>query len=151
MKKKVSNMDDSFLFSLFCENKKIELGWQYADPIIIEPLLQMQWNARNQYYKNLFSRAISYIFSYNDEPIAQLTIQHEQDHIHIIDISVLRNYQNQGIGSTIIKDLQTTAKQTKQFITLHVSTSSPAYFLYLKLGFFDIQRNEIDIKMKWTQ
>lgn len=151
MRRRIKDDDDyTFLFTLFSQNKRIELGWQFAEPALIDPILEMQWNARIHYYNQKFPLAICYIFLLNNTPVGQLTVQHEQDHIHIIDISVLHDYQNQGIGSAIIKDLQMTAKQTNHFITLHVSTSNSAHFLYLNLGFFDTQYNETDIKMKWV-
>lgn len=151
MNKKIKDdSDDFFLFDLFLKNKKLELGWQDADPVLIEPILHIQWNARNQHYTQHYPLAKCYIFSLHDNSVGQLTVQHEQHCIHIIDISILPDYHNQGIGTLIIQDLQNIATQSNLSITLNVSTSNSAYFLYKKLGFFDIQQDEIEIKMKWN-
>ena len=67
----------------------------------------------------------------------------------IVDIALLPEYRNAGVGTTIIRQLMTEAAHTNLPIILRVEFFNPAMKLYSRLGF--VKTREIDIyhEMVW--
>ena len=55
--------------------------------------------------------------------------------IYLGEIQIVRDYQNCGIGTTIIKGIIKDAQQNHQRLWLRVLKSNPAQTLYQRLGF----------------
>jgi len=73
-----------------------------------------------------------------------------EDHIRIIDISLLPNNRNQGIGSYFINQLKDEAAKENKILSIHVEKFNKALELYLRLGFEVIKETHgIYLLMHW--
>lgn len=69
--------------------------------------------------------------------------------IRIIDIAIVGEYQNRGIGSRLINRLVKIARaENKEKITLRTSTEETAFMFYQKLGFVETGLKGNDIEME---
>ena len=71
-----------------------------------------------------------------------------KDEIYLAEIQITSKYQNQGIGSKIIRDLTNQAKINNQRLWLKVIKNNPAIKLYERLGFTIFEQNQTHLKFE---
>jgi ribosomal protein S18 acetylase RimI-like enzyme len=71
--------------------------------------------------------------------VGAIAVERHDTHIQIEDLYILKEFQNQGIGTSIILDLIEEARQSFKPVRLRVLSSSPARILYERLGFVVVQ------------
>ena len=68
--------------------------------------------------------------------------------IRLLEIQLWPEFQNQGIGTAILKNLIARADRLKLPITLRVLNGNPAKSLYLRLGFVETELLENAVAMR---
>lgn len=134
----ISENDQSFLYVLYASTRQEELlqtGWTDFEK---ENFLRQQFIAQHHFYQEQFSQAQFNIIQISDKPIGRLYIDHRKDEIRIIDIALLPEYRNQGIGSALLADIIADATQAHMPLRIHVERYNPALRLYKRLGFVHI-------------
>jgi ribosomal protein S18 acetylase RimI-like enzyme len=71
--------------------------------------------------------------------VGAIAVEKHDTHIQIEDLYILEEFQNQGIGTSIILDIIAEAHQSDKPVRLRVLSSSPAKLLYERLGFIVVQ------------
>ena len=71
--------------------------------------------------------------------VGAIAVERHDTHIQIEDLYILKEFQNQCIGTSIILDLIEEARQSFKPVRLRVLSSSPARILYERLGFVVVQ------------
>jgi ribosomal protein S18 acetylase RimI-like enzyme len=89
---------------------------------------------RSQLLDGLNANAFQGIFV-NRLRVGAIAVERHDTHIQIEDLYILEEFQNQGIGTSIILDLIAEAHQSDKPVRLRVLSSSPAKLLYERLGF----------------
>lgn len=89
------------------------------------------------------------IIEQDGRPVGLLKVVHATDHIHLSQIQLLPPYQNQGIGTKIILELQAECEPLQTPITLHAFSSSRAIVLYGRLGFKVAGISGESLAMRW--
>ena len=69
------------------------------------------------------------------EPIGRLYVARWEQEIRIVDLALLPEHRDRGIGSQILKDLLAEGKQQKLPVRIHVEQYNPALRLYHRMGF----------------
>jgi ribosomal protein S18 acetylase RimI-like enzyme len=82
-------------------------------------------------------------------PIGRMIVDRSNEEIQLIDIALLPEYRNTGIGTYLILDLQNEAQIEGHPIYLYVEIFNPALRLYERLGFNKIGMEGIYFKMEW--
>jgi ribosomal protein S18 acetylase RimI-like enzyme len=142
--------DDAFLFRVYASTREEELALVNWDPAAKEAFLQMQFGAQHQFYQSEFSSAAFELVLKDDTPIGRLYVDRRPDEIRIIDIALLPEFRNAGIGSALLEDLQSEAARVGKPLRIHVERYNRALLLYQRLGFREIDRSEIHLLMEWT-
>lgn len=127
--------DLDFLSELYASTREAELtsfGWPQAQ---LDSFLQQQFQAQTAQYSASYPDASLYIIEYNGDAMGRLYLAHLQGETRLIDIALLPNYQNLGIGEHLIKALLDEARTTGLPVRLHVEQLNPALHLYQRLGF----------------
>ena len=149
--KSIVKADEPFLFQVYISTRQQEAeswGWSSEQ---IESFLSMQWQAQRLYYSQQFPKANHNIILYENEYVGRCVIVDLPEHLHLIDISVLPNYQGKGIGACILKLLQHKASKGGKPVTLQVFYGNSAMFLYERLGFQVVETNGLYVKMQWQE
>lgn len=121
------------------------IGW---DEEQLRQFLAMQNNIQKQAYSHQFPDAENLIICLEKEKIGRLIVNRNTNELRLVDISLLPQFQNLGVGTKIIKDLLNEAKEKKLPLTLTVARNNPAAFrLYQKLGFQITGEDEMYISM----
>lgn len=71
--------------------------------------------------------------------VGAIAVERHDTHIQIEDLYILEEFQNQGIGTSIILDIIAEAHQSDKPVRLRVLSSSSAKLLYERLGFVVVQ------------
>lgn len=143
--------DTSFLMSLFASTRSDELALLASDQNLRESFIAMQFEAQ----RRSFPPADHQIILWQERPIGRTLINRSDEAFHLVDISLLPEARNAGIGSHLISELLQEAKEAGKPVTLHVVISNPAKRLYERLGFKEIEDNssfgtKAYVEMIWT-
>jgi ribosomal protein S18 acetylase RimI-like enzyme len=112
--------------------------------------LKMQFNAQHHYYQEYYGGASFQIIVRENEPIGRLYVARWDNEIRIIDITLLPDYCNQGIGSFFLKELLAEGGQKGLPVRIHVEMYNRAIQLYYRLGFRKIGEHGVYWLMEWT-
>lgn len=115
--------------------------------------IEQQFFAQHRYYQDNYKDANFYILEKENSIIGRLYIDYsfEQKIIHIIDITLLPDWQKQSIGTSILNKIIKQAEDKNFNINIHVETFNPAMALYKRLGFVKIsETNGVYHLLEWS-
>jgi ribosomal protein S18 acetylase RimI-like enzyme len=112
--------------------------------------LQMQFQAQHTFYMEQFKGAAFDLLVLNGQPIGRLYLDRRVDELRIIDIALLPEYRNQGLGSRLMQKILAEAEAAGLPVRIHVEHYNPARRLYQRLGFKEIETNGVYYLMEWT-
>lgn len=131
----ITPKDMGFLYSLYASTRAEELApldWPDEQKVAF---LQMQFNAQHSYYMDQFCGADFQIIMLNSKPVGRLYIDRREDEIRVIDIALLPEHRNKGIGSHYLNAILAESERMGLPVRLHVESNNPAIRLYEQLGF----------------
>ena len=139
--------DKPFLEKLFLETRRDEfaaLGW---DENQLTMFLQMQFNMQTQSYKMQFPDAQISVIKAGGAAVGRMITTGE---MRLVDIAVLPEFRNQGIGSFALERVLDEARNQKKTVDLQVlKTNSPAIRLYERFGFEKTGEDDMYLAMQW--
>src|SRR5437762_3304121 len=97
--------DERFLFQVFACTRAAELAHVPWPDEQRDAFLQMQFNAQHSYYHDRYPDADYKVILCAGEPVGRLYVRREKDLISIMDLTVLPEYRNGGIGSELTRGL----------------------------------------------
>lgn len=141
--------DVPFFEELYFKTRRDEfaaLGW---DEIQLAMFLPMQFNFQTQSYKMQFPDARISVIESGETSVGRLITTEE---IRLVDIAVLPEARNHGIGSFVLNRLLNEAKGKGKFVDLQVlKTNVSAIRLYERFGFEKTGGNELYFMMRWRK
>jgi ribosomal protein S18 acetylase RimI-like enzyme len=138
--------DEQFLYRLYASTRADELAPLNWSPQQKEAFLRMQFNAQSRDYQARFSRTDHSIIFYDNQPAGRLIVDRSANETLLVDIALLPDFRNLGLGASLLRSLQAEGKK----ITLHVIRSNPAVNLYQRLGFIFVGEEAFYSKMEWS-
>ena len=141
--------DEAFLYKVYASTRADEMaitGWTAVQQ---EAFLQMQFHAQRQYYLQEYPSAEYHVIQRDGIDIGRRTVNRAGGEILLMDIALLPEYRNGGIGTALIQDLMAEAAQAGQPMRLHVEFFNPALRLYERLGFSKIGEIGVYYEMEW--
>lgn len=143
--------DEPFLLGLYCAIRAVEVSnWAMTDEQKAA-FLQMQYAMQAKQYSSHFSESDYYIVWQDSQRIGRFIVDRSSEVWRIVDISLLPLYQNQGIGSMLIRELQADAVQLGKSIRLSVLQTNSAARLYARLGFVKQDEDEVYMTMLYKE
>jgi ribosomal protein S18 acetylase RimI-like enzyme len=133
--RQATDFDTDFLYRVYAGTRESEMiltGWENAPA---EQFLRFQFNIQNYQYRNSYHNASFDIICIGSEPAGRLYVNRSENQVRIIDIALLPEYRNRGIGTAILKSMISEANTTHRPVTLSVTFDNPAVALYKRLGF----------------
>ncbi len=141
--------DEDFLYQLYCTAWEDELNAAVFPPEQREPFLRMQFNMQTQSYKMQFPDARISVIESGGAAVGRLITTGE---IRLVDIAVLPESRNHGIGSFILNRLLDEARSKEKSVDLQVLKSNVAATrLYERFGFEKTGENELYFMMRWRK
>ena len=145
----ITSEDENFLYRLYASTREEELAqttWTVAEK---EIFLKQQFTAQHEFYMQQFTRAKFDIVLENNESVGRLYVDRREDEIRLIDIALLPEHRNKGIGTSLLTELLDEAKKTNKPLRIHVEKYNPALQLYHRLGFREIKDSGVYYLMEW--
>jgi ribosomal protein S18 acetylase RimI-like enzyme len=141
--------DQTFLFKLYASTRAAEIsgfGWNGEQQ---EAFLRMQYNAQRRWYETAFPQAKEQIVQLDHASIGRIMLWMAADGATtLVDISLLPEWQRQGIGGGLIRDLMQQCDKRNVILRLQVLKTNPAARLYERLGFHKVGEDDLYFQMQ---
>jgi ribosomal protein S18 acetylase RimI-like enzyme len=141
--------DEQFLFDLYTSTRAEELRLWDWNKSTKQEFLTLQWKAQQQFYLMQYPNTDHQIILLKNIRIGRILLSDTDNDIRLVDLSLLPDSRNLGIGTTLLKHLQTEASVTNRPIRLSVLKQNPAKRLYERIGFSITGDNDIYAYMEW--
>ena len=141
--------EEAFMFHLYATTRTDEMALVNWSAEQKQAFLQMQFKAQRHHYGMQFPEAQYQTILRNDTAIGRLIVNRSDGEILLMNIALLPEYRNAGIGTALIRNLQAEAIKAGKPIRLHVETFNRAMHLYERLGFIKVGEAGIYFEMEW--
>jgi len=141
--------DEDFLYELYCSTRAHDIGVAGLMPAKQAAILEMQFNGQRQQYEMDFPEADHDIILLEGRPIGRVMVQRTAEQNIGVDIALLPEHRNSGIGGTLINQLLDEARNAGKPFRIHVERLNPAVRLYERLGFRTIGETPTHFLLEW--
>jgi ribosomal protein S18 acetylase RimI-like enzyme len=145
----VTPEDEAFLLKVYASTRAEELSRVPWSDEQREAFLKMQFAAQQLHYQTHNPTATHDLILLDAHPVGRLYVARREREIRILDLTLLPDYRNQGIGTPLIKELMTEAAQAGKPLTIYVESFNPSLRLFEHLGFSKIEDDGINYLMEW--
>jgi GNAT superfamily N-acetyltransferase len=130
------------------EELKLATHWTEEQKLTF---LGSQFEAQHNYYQNNYGGAYFWLIEKEGETIGRLYLHPAYGNsVRIIDITLLPQWRNCGIGGQLLKDIIAFAEGRDKSVSIHVESFNPAKKLYERLGFRLVsETNGVYHLMEW--
>lgn len=143
-----TEQDRDFLRKVYGSTRARELsvtGWSQEEK---DKFLDFQFHAQATHYRKHYKAAEYFVIVKDGFDIGRLYVERHPLEIRIIDIALLPEYQQRGIGAGMLEDLLEEGRAKQLPVRIHVEHNNPAMRLYLRLGFKKIKESGVYHEME---
>ncbi|MEN6462757.1 MAG: GNAT family N-acetyltransferase [Syntrophomonas sp.] len=145
-----AEQDDPFFFAVYASSRQQEMAsWGWCDKDQLQ-FLRMQFQCQQQSYKQQYPHLENRIILSGNILAGRILIEKTTNEIILVDITLLPEFQNQGIGTHLLKKIQKKADAGIP-VRLTVMDGNPARRLYERLGFKVTGCSELHTFMEWKR
>ena len=140
--------DQDFLYRLYASTRLAEIapfGWNPAQQ---EAFLRMQFNAQQRWYEMAYEGADHHLIMVDAQPAGRILVHRGSSAHVLVDIALLEEYRNRGIGTQVLQQLIASTAQQGVPLRLQVIKSNPALHLYERLGFIKTGEEGMHFQME---
>ncbi len=141
--------DEDFLFQLFTDSRADEFKLVDLNSSQKRALIKMQFNAQRYQYDASYPEAKNEIVLWANLPVGRLLVDESEHETTLVDIALLAEHRNSGIGTRLIRTLLRNAARAGKSVRLHVLRSNPAQRFYERLGFSLTNQDAVYAEMVW--
>jgi ribosomal protein S18 acetylase RimI-like enzyme len=141
--------DQPFLCAVYASTREQELAMVPWDAAQKAAFVQMQFAAQHTYYQEHYASAAFDVVLVDSQAAGRLYVNRAGDELRIVDIALLPQWCNRGIGSALVAALQREAAAAGKPLRIHVERFNPALRLYERLGFRQIEDRGVYLFMEW--
>jgi len=148
----VSASDDEFLLSLYSSTREDELAqaeWAEGQK---EMFLRWQFDLQRREYEARFPDAAYSVILVDQQPAGRIWVGTDDEQIRLLDIALLPDFQNRGVGTALLQRLKTeAANRGKALRHMVFVLNNNAERFYERLGFKLIEDFGAYKHMEWRQ
>jgi GNAT superfamily N-acetyltransferase len=115
-----------------------------------QAFIEMQFDAQDSYYRAEYGGCAFDLILADGEPAGRLYVDRRATEIRIVDIALLSSFRRRGIGSLLLQDIHSEARELGLPVTIHVASNNPAMRLYADLGYTKLGEAGVYWLMQWT-
>jgi ribosomal protein S18 acetylase RimI-like enzyme len=127
--------DQEFLLRVYAGTRQEEMALWSWSATQQSAFLSMQYEARKHSYSITHPSAEVRVIYLGDEPIGSIIVSRSSVEIRLVDIELLPQHRNGGIGTRLIRELIAESRSAKLPLRLNVLGGNRAKRLYERLGF----------------
>ena len=141
--------DHEFLVEVYGSTRAEELALVPWTSEQRDAFVRHQFTAQQDHYTKNYPTASHDIIVSGDRPVGRLYVARLDHEIRIIDITLLPDERNAGVGSYLIKQLLVEAERTRRTVRIYVEQFNPSLHLFERLGFSPSEQQGIHLLMQW--
>jgi GNAT superfamily N-acetyltransferase len=141
--------DEPFLLAVYGSTRLEELALTNWDQAQRDAFLSMQFAAQQAHYRQNYPRAEHLIIVLNGESVGRLYVAEIEAEIRIVDVTILLEQRNAGIGTPIIRQLMEEAAVIGKPLRIYVESFNPSRDLFERLGFVKIDESGYSYLLEW--
>jgi GNAT superfamily N-acetyltransferase len=142
--------DEEFLLKIYKSSRGDDLRGLDWDEDRISEFLGMQYEAQQHFHESEYKRANDEIILLAGEAAGRLIVERREYEIRCIDVALLPEYRNNGVGAFLIRKLQEEARREDKPLRLQVIRFSRAVNLFERSGFVRTSETGTHFQMEWT-
>ncbi|MDX6529744.1 MAG: hypothetical protein QOH41_2034 [Blastocatellia bacterium] len=142
--------DEELLLEIYQSSRGDDLrglGWTEDR---IREFLGMQYEAQQRFFESEYKRAADEIILWEGKPAGRLIVERREHEIRCIDVALLPEHRNRGIGTLLIQRLQAEATREKKPLRLQVIRFNRAVNLLERTGFVRVSETGTHFQLEWT-
>lgn len=128
--------DSDLLFSIYASTRTAELAQVPWSDEQKRAFLWQQFEAQDHEYRRAYPDGLFAVIELSGNPVGRLYLRQAANDTRIVDLALLPDFRNWGIGSRILGDLAREADRTRRSLSIHVEAfNTGARRLYERFGF----------------
>jgi len=145
----VTPEDAAFLREVYKSSRGDDLrGLGWDEPRINE-FLEMQYDAQRIFETTDHKAATDEIILCEGESAGRLCVESRDTEIRCHDLALLPNFRNRGIGTLLLRRLQSQATKSRRSLGLQVLRFNRSVSLFERLGFVRTSESGSHLQMEW--
>ncbi len=141
--------DEPFLRDVYASTRADELARVDWTDEQKRAFTDQQFTAQDAYYREHYDGATYQVILVDGEPAGRLYVARWSDEIRIMDIAIVPEFRSAGVGTRLLKALQSEAATGGKSLSIHVEGFNPALRLYERLGFSAMEERGPYVFMEW--
>lgn len=146
----VQPADEDFLLSLYASTRAQEMAQVPWSAQQKEAFVRMQFAAQQQHYAAEYPSASHDVICFRQTPVGRVYLSRNTGEIHILDITLLPQHRQAGIGSLVLRRLLEEARAAAKPVTVYVENFNPSLNLFRQLGFEPAAERGFHVLLRWT-
>jgi GNAT superfamily N-acetyltransferase len=148
----VTTGDDEFLRAVYASTREEELGQVVWSEGQREAFVSWQFDLQRKEYETRFPDARYCLIVVDGQPAGRIWVGSDDEQIRLLDIAVLKDFQNRGVGTALVSALVDEAARKKKPLRHMVFVlNNDAHRFYERLGFVIIEDLGAYKHMEWRQ
>jgi len=150
MLRRVVDGDEQFLRDLYATTRAVEMAMVPWNADERQAFLEMQFRAQHADYSTRFPAAEHSVVLIGGRPAGRVWIDRRAEEIRLLDIAIMPDHQNAGIGAVLLGRLQDEARAAGVALRHSVARgNTDALRFYQRLGFAVVESWEMHDLMEW--
>lgn len=150
--REITKDDTEFLFGVYASTRAEEMAMTQWDEAEKVKFLRSQFDAQQKHFRFFYPKANYDIILFKNQPAGYMYVDRGPKSLLGVDIALLPQYRNTGIGSLLINNLLDEAdKKGVPFNIQVLKYNTAALRLYERLGFSYTGEEGMHVKMKWNK
>ena len=141
--------DEVFLETVYADSRREELapfGWSRQQE---DAFFKMQFQMQIKAYRMQFRNADYYVVQLDETPVGRLILERGEREIRLIDVSLLAEFRNRGIGTRLLEKLKAEAAFDIVLSLRVLKTNAQAKRFYERHGLRVVEIADLHYVMDW--
>jgi ribosomal protein S18 acetylase RimI-like enzyme len=141
--------DQLFLLEVYASTRAQEMALVPWSDEQREAFVRSQFEAQHSYYQAQFPDASYQVIMVDGERAGRVYVLRESEAIRILDITLLPQHRNLGIGTSLIREILAEGDQAGKPVNIWVENFNPSLKLFERLGFVRVQEHGFNCLMEY--
>lgn len=146
----VQDSDNEFLLKVYGSTRAQELAQVPWTAEQKQQFVRMQYEAQKSHYAAQHPKASHEIICLEGTDAGRLYLNRADEKFHILDITLMPEYRNRGVGSFLLGQIMAEAKDAGRPVSIYVETFNPSLRLFQRLGFTPIQQEGFHLLLQFA-
>ena len=141
---------EAFLRRVYASTRAAELAvvdWTEAQQ---DAFVRQQFAAQDASYREHYPGAVFQVIQDDGTPAGRLYVHRRPGEIRIMDIALLPEHRNAGLGTALLRELLAEGAAAGKRVSIHVERFNPALRLYQRLGFREVADRGVYALLEWS-